>query len=219
VGVHREKTQVELNKPIYVGMSVLDLSKHLMYDFHYNTIQPMYEERSKLLFTDTDSLCYEIQTENIYEDFKLIRDKFDWSNFRDNPIFVKYYDSTNKKVPGKFKFEEISIMKEFVGLSPKDYSYLMDDGNETLKNKGIKKSATMMDGCKLRHEHKLKCLREEKPVEVEQTIILSNKHQLKTVTQTKTACSPIDSKRLPKSDGTHETWAVGHHKTRTNSSL
>ena len=69
MGVHREKTKVELNKPIYVGMSVLDLSKYLMYDFHYNTIQPIYGERAKLLFTDTDSLCYEIQTENVYEDF------------------------------------------------------------------------------------------------------------------------------------------------------
>ena len=120
-------------------MTVLDLSKHLMYDFHYNTIKPIYGEKAKLLFTDTDSLCYEIQTENVYEDFKLINDKFDWSNFRDHPDFGKYYDSTNKKVPGKFKFEEVSIIKEFVGLAPKDYSYLMGDGNETLKNKGITK--------------------------------------------------------------------------------
>ena len=78
----------------------------------------------------------------------------------------------------------------------------MDDGNETLKNKGVKKSATMKDGSKLRHEHKLKCLREEKSIEFEQNIIQSKKHQLQTITQTKTDCSPLDTKRIMKNDGT-----------------
>ena len=113
---------------------------------------------------------------NVYEDFKLINDKFDWSNFKDHPDFEKYYDKTNKKVPGKFKFEEVSIIKEFVGSAPKDYSYMMDNGNETLKNKCVKKSATMKDGSNLRHKHKLKCL-------IEETLLKFNKllYNLKSI--------------------------------------
>ncbi|XP_022784275.1 uncharacterized protein LOC111324871 [Stylophora pistillata] len=65
---HMGKTQIYFNKPVYLGMCILDLSKTLMYDFHYNYIKPKYGDRAKLLFTDTDSLCYEIQTENFYKD-------------------------------------------------------------------------------------------------------------------------------------------------------
>ena len=71
----------------------------------------MYGEWSKLLLIDKDSLCYEIQIENVYEDFKLINDKFDWSNFKDHPDYEKYMTQQTKKVPGKFKFEEISFIK------------------------------------------------------------------------------------------------------------
>ena len=91
----------------------------------------------------------------------------------------------------------------------------MDDGNETLKNKGIKKSATIKNtGSKLRHKHKLECLLEEKSIEIEQTIIQSKKHQLQTITQTKTTCSPKDSKRIMTNDGTYKTYAVGHYRTK-----
>ncbi len=68
--VHMEKTTVKLYKPIYLGMSILDLSKTLMYEFHYDYVKPKWGDKSKLLFTDTDSLCYEIQTNNVYEDIK-----------------------------------------------------------------------------------------------------------------------------------------------------
>ena len=77
----------------------------------------------------------------------------------------------------------------------------------------------MKDGSNLRYEHKLKCLREEKSIEIELTIIQSKKNQLQTLKQTKTACNPKDSKRLSRNDGTYETYAVGHYKSRTNSSL
>ena len=68
VAVHMRRTNLVLNKPIYLGMSILDISKNLMYNFHYDYIKPKYEDRAKLLFTDTDSLCYEIKTEDVYED-------------------------------------------------------------------------------------------------------------------------------------------------------
>src|SRR6218665_540229 len=68
IAVHMKRTKLFYNKPIYLGMCILDLSKTLMYDFHYNYILPKYAERARLLFTDTDSLAYEIQTEDFYKD-------------------------------------------------------------------------------------------------------------------------------------------------------
>ena len=68
VEIHKIKETLTLDRPAYVGMCILDLSKTLMYDFYYNTIKRTYGDKAKLLFTDTDSLCYEIQTENVYKD-------------------------------------------------------------------------------------------------------------------------------------------------------
>ena len=81
-----------LNKPIYVGLSILELSKLLMYKFHYDYVCIKYD--AKLLFTDTDSLVYEINSENVYEQYFKDRELFD---FRGYPIDSKYYDSTSKK--------------------------------------------------------------------------------------------------------------------------
>lgn len=99
VAVHKKKERLVLNRPAYVGIRILDLSKHLMYDFHYGYTRKRYGERAKLLFTDTDSLMCEIETEDIYED--LWKDKeFDNSDYHDKKS--KYYSEENKKVIGKF---------------------------------------------------------------------------------------------------------------------
>ena len=74
VAVHKIKETLTLNRPAYIGMCILDLSKTLMYDFHDNHVRQKYSNKARLLFTDTDSLTYEIETENVYKDFWTDRD-------------------------------------------------------------------------------------------------------------------------------------------------
>ncbi|CAB4033828.1 Hypothetical predicted protein, partial [Paramuricea clavata] len=101
-------------------MSILDLSKTLMYDFHYNAIKKEYGDGAKLLFTDTDSLMYEIKSNDVYEDFRRIGEEQDcWDN-SDYPKDSPYYSAHNKKVIGKFKDEAEGVpVIEFVGLRSK----------------------------------------------------------------------------------------------------
>ena len=141
VAVERLKSELTLNRPIYTGFCILDLSKILMYDFHYNYVKQKYpDDKSKLLFTDTDSLVYKIQTDNLYDDMKSDSNLFDFSGYpREHPC----YSNTNKKVIGKMKDElNGNIMKEFVGLRAKMYSvkHKSNGGLDTMKKaKGVKK--------------------------------------------------------------------------------
>ena len=117
------KTKLYFNKPVYLGMSILDLSKSLMYDFHYNYIKTKYEDKAKLLFTDTDSLAYEITTKDFYKDINPdIEKRFDTSDYPTNhPSGIK--TGLNSKVLGMFKHEAGGKqIVEFVGLRPKLYS-------------------------------------------------------------------------------------------------
>ena len=79
--VHKIKETLTLNRPAFAGMCILDLSKTLMYDFHYYYIKKKYNDKAKLLFTDTNSLTYEIETEDVYKDFWIDKDKFDDSEY------------------------------------------------------------------------------------------------------------------------------------------
>ena len=105
VAVHTKRTKLKFNKPVYCGMTILDLSKTLIYDSHYNYIKPKYGEKAKLLFTDTDSLCYEIETEDFYKDIAPdIDQKFNTSNFEKDHI-SGIASAKNKKVIGMMKDE------------------------------------------------------------------------------------------------------------------
>ena len=112
IAVHMKRTNLTLNKPIYLGMSILDISKNLMYNFHYNYIKPKYEDIAKLLFTDTDSLCYEITTEDFYKDISPdVHKWFDTSNYpKDHKSGIP--TGVNKKVPGclRMSVEENSLV-------------------------------------------------------------------------------------------------------------
>ena len=121
-----------------MGMCILDLSKMLMYDFHYNYIKKKYNNRARLLFTDTDSLTYEIEAEDVYKDFWNDKDMFDNSDY---PESSPYYYNVNKKIIGKFKDEACGIpITEFVGLKSKMYSYVKDNEEGGRTAKGIKKN-------------------------------------------------------------------------------
>ena len=113
-------------------MCVLELSKVFMYEFHHDYIESKYENKSKLLFTDTDSLVYEIKTKDVYEDFSSDKEMFDCSNYLTKS---KYYDDSNKLVIGKMKGETRGVViEEFVRFKPKMLSFLVDN-NEGKKQK------------------------------------------------------------------------------------
>ena len=131
VAVYSKLMKLKLDKPSYVGMTILDLSKTFMYDFHYNYIHKKYPD-AQLLFTDTDSLTYHMKTEDIYRDFLADRELFDNSDYPPNSEF---YFSENKKVIGKFKDETAVVpIKEFIGLKSKMYSFSLDNEKNSKKS-------------------------------------------------------------------------------------
>ena len=204
-----QKTSLVMNKPVYLGACILDLSKTIMYDFHYNYIKPMYKDKAKLLFTDTDSLMYEIETEDFYKDISGdVKDRFDTSDYPENhPSGIP--TGINKKVLGMFKDEAMGkIIKEFVGLRAKLYSYKMDEGEESKKCKGVKKQVVEKS---ITHEDYKTCLLTGKEQLRKQNIIRSYNHEVYTEEVNKVALSAEDDKRYILEDGIH-TLAWGHYK-------
>ena len=135
--IEMNKTRVKMNKPIYLGLSILDISKTLMYEFWYDYMKPKYGNDVKLCYMDTDSFIMNNKTEDFYKDIANdVEKRFDTSNYEVNrPIPM----GTNKKLIGLMKNElGAKITTEFVTLRPKTYSYLTDDGKEDKKAKGTK---------------------------------------------------------------------------------
>ena len=209
VAIHMKMTKLDFNKPVYLGMCILDLSKTLMYDFHYNHIKKKYEDKAKLLLTDTDSLMYEIQTKDFYKDIiGDVKDRFDTSGYPSNhPSDIP--SGFNKKVLGMFK-DEVNgdIIDEFVGLRAKLYSYKMFEGEESKKCKGVKKSVVKKS---ITHEDYKTCLLTGKEQLRKQNIIRSYKHEVYTEEVNKVALSASDNKRYILEDGIN-TLALGHYK-------
>ena len=139
-----KKTKVKMNKPVYLGMSILDISRILTYEFWYDYIKPRYGDRTELCQMDTDSVVIGIITEDFYEDIAkdiakdIVERCFDTSNY-DESDKRPFPIGKNKKVIGLFKDElEGKIMKEFCALTAKGYAYLMADGSKNKKAKGLK---------------------------------------------------------------------------------
>ena len=209
VSVHMKKTSLTMNKPVYLGMSILDLSKIIMFDFHYKYIKPKYNKQAKLLFTDTDSFLYEIQTEDFYKDIAGdVRDRFDTSDYKEgHPSGIP--TGINKKVLGMFKDETAGkVIKEFVGLRAKLYSYKMDEGEENKRCKGIKKAVVEKS---ITHEDYKTCLTTGKEQLRRQNIIRSYEHTVYTEEVNKIALSAADDKRYLLKDS-FDTLAWGHYK-------
>ena len=203
VAVHSKQTKLLLNKPSYVGMCILELSKTLMYDFHYNYIKKKYPE-AQLLFTDTDSLCYHIETEDIYSDFFADRELFDNSDY---PSDSKFYFSENKKVIGKFKDETAGVpIKEFIGLKSKMYSISLDNEKFSKKAKGVKKNVIRKG---ISHGDYLDVLNQSKVMHHKMKTIRSDCHQISSYEINKISLSPFDDKRYILSDGI-SSYAYGH---------
>jgi hypothetical protein len=207
VAVHMRKTKLKYDKPIYLGMSILDLSKTLMYDFHYNYVKKKYGDRAKLLFTDTDSLAYEIKTEDFYADISNdVEQLFDTSEYsKDHPSGIK--TGVNKKVIGMFKDEAAGKqIAEFVGLRAKLYSYKMLAGKENKKCKGIKKNVVENT---ITHEDYKNCLLSKREHLRTMNVFRSYNHEIYTEAVNKIALSSDDDKRVIQEDGEH-TLAYGH---------
>ena len=138
MAIEMKNTKVKMNRPIYLGMSILDIRKTLMYEFWYDYIKLKYKDKAKLCYMDTDSFVIYVKTKDFYEDIANYVEKwFDTSNHENNrPLPIR----KNKKVIGLFKDEiGVKIMKKFVEPRAKTYAYLMDNDTEHKKAKGTKK--------------------------------------------------------------------------------
>ena len=201
------KKKLLLNRPIYVGMAILDLSKLLMYDFYYKKLGEMYpQSKYELLYTDTDSLIIEIETEDVYVDMasEKYKNLFDTSNYPPNhPSF----DETNRKVLGKMKDECFgNPIIEFVGLRSKMYSVKSEEVNIS-KAKGVKNSVIKKY---LHHDLYYDVLVKKAKLHHSMNVLRSMKHEIFGQELNKVSLSAYDSKRYILDDGVN-TRAYGHY--------
>ena len=187
--IEMKKTKVKMNKLIYLGLSILEISKILMYEFWYEYMKPKYDNNVKLCYMDTDSF---IKTNDFYEDIASdVENRFDTSNYEVNrPLPM----GRNKNAIGLMK-DELGgkIITEFITLIPKSYSYLTDDGKEDKKAKGTKKC--VIKKMIMFNDYK-KCLLNDEMILKSQQRFISKKHDIYTENINKIALSNNDDKRI-----------------------
>ena len=212
VTIQLQRETVTLDKPRYIGQAILDISKIVMYQFHYDFIMKNFPE-TELLFTDTDSFCYLIPTEkNLYEFIQGNTEWFDFSNYpKDHPN----YDTSNHLIPGKFKDEMGGfLIEEFVGLRSKMYSILKFDGEEKKAAKGV---LVQVKNDEITHEDYKQCLINWKPRFHEGTKIMQKSHQLYTANVAKKTLSPYNDKKYISYENEEFTcFSYGHYKIDTH---
>ena len=204
------KPVVTLDKPVYIGATVLDLSKLIMMEFWYKVLKVKYPTCT-LCFTDTDSFLIDIPTDDLYQDLEELKDCLDLSNYpKNHPLF----DPKNKAVLGKFKDETAgNVIQEFVGLRSKCYSLTTWEGESdkrVLKQKstaaGVKKAVQVS----LNHEMYKSTLINETDCYITQNLLRSYNHTIHSVTQTKVGLTAYDDKRYLLKDSI-TTRAHGHY--------
>lgn len=191
VSIEMSRTRIFMDKPIIIGVSILEISKLCMYDFHYNFMKTNFNENVKLLYTDTDSFIYSICCFDFYDFMKHNSDKFDTSDYSENNIFKIRRE--NKKIPGLMKDENNGLfMTEFVGLRSKMYSVRVNSLDSIKKSKGVKKYVISK---KITFQNYLNCIREQCNMSETQCTILSKKHNVFSIKQVKNVLDPFDDKR------------------------
>ena len=216
-----------MNKPIAIGVSVLEWSKTHMYDFYYDVMKEKYGDQIHMHYTDTDSLFLRIETEDLYRDIAgdlEMATHLDLSNYKDtHPLFTQFGNkdelmkikSENKAVFGKFKDENAGgIINEMCFIKAKMYSFTKEgDTKATFKAKGVKKSAMK----ELTHDRYRKCLlsaeRQDRVMDTTFYRISCKNHELATIKQTKRALSHYDDKRHYMN--ALQSLAHGHYKICT----
>ncbi|XP_018395227.1 PREDICTED: uncharacterized protein LOC108773791 [Cyphomyrmex costatus] len=207
IAVELCKLEVKFDKPIYVGMCILDISKVCLYEFHHEYMVHMFNKNCKIMYIDTDSLIYRIECDDVYAAMKRNIARFDTSDYpANNPYGMPL---ANKKVSGLMKDENNgAIMTEFVGLGAKMYALRVDGKKDTKKAKGVKSSVVART---ITFDDYTRCLNEEIEMTRRQSCIRSKLHQVYTVSEKKIALSPYDDKRYVIPDST-ETLPWGHYR-------
>ena len=194
--IEMNKTKIKMNKPIYLGLSILEISKLLMYEFWYDYMKPKYGNNVKLCYMDTDSFIMNIKTEDFYKDVSNdVEKRFDTSNYEVNrPLST----GKNKRVIGLMK-DELGgkIIMEFIALRPKTYSYLTDDCKEDKKAKGTKICVIKR---MIKFNDYKNCLLKDEVILKSQQRFISKKHDVYTENINKIALSNNDDKRIVSSD-------------------
>ena len=198
MAIELNKTKVVMNKSVYLGQAILDVSKTLMYEFYYEYLKPMYKDNVKLCYMDTDRFILHIQTEDFYKDIANdVNRWFDTSAYKeDNRPLITVI---NKKVKGKFKDElNDDIVITFCVPKAKTYSFLKEKNKEIKKAKGTKK-------CVIKNELTFKNYKEpvlgNKTIFKSQLRFRSDHYNVYTEEVNKIAISPNDDQRIQTFDG------------------
>ena len=199
MAIEMRKTSVLMNKPIYIGQTVLDFSKILMYDFWYGYLKPMYKNNIKLCYMDTDSFIFHVKTDDFYKDISDTLDKWFDTSKNDKKLDRPIEYDVNTGVLGMFKDElKGYIMIEFVSLASKVYSHKQDNDKETKVVKGVKKCVKKKI---LNFNDYINALLLNKKIMIKQQSFKSFYHYMYTIETNKIALRNSDNKRLTTFDG------------------
>ncbi|KYQ50679.1 hypothetical protein ALC60_10222 [Trachymyrmex zeteki] len=213
VAIELRKLEVKFDKPIYVGMCILDISKTCLYEFHHEYMAPLFRDKCKIIictYTDTNSLIYHMECDDIYDIMKRDINRFDTSDYSiDNAYDIPL---ANKKVPGLMKDENNgAVMTDFVGLRAKIYALRVQGRKkDTKKANGIKSSVVAKS---ITFEDYTRHLNDAIEMTRRQSCIRSKLHEVYTISETKIALSPHDDKRYIVSASTN-TLPWGHYRCK-----